>query len=220
MHRKMPIIFAMIIALVSLFQISCEGSGVKIVSKVPDGFTVFIQSDGLHFIFWENVISFLDADDICIYQSSTNNKNLLVKYNDEYYIHEIIYSSLKKNANLITEQRNRVYSVGDAIILRSAEIIPYVIKLDEVVIEVSNEEILNTIKFTVNPEITDYKLRKIFDHLTTIEGSIISEFIYLDEKTAIVKTPKNETVDILTLKSPDYEKCIRNVLISPPYMVK
>lgn len=59
----------------------------------------------LRYVAWESQISFLNKDNITIYQTGFNNRDFIVKYKGEYYINtnkykelvEIIHDSLEQN---------------------------------------------------------------------------------------------------------------------------
>ena len=77
-----------------------RGSDAKVVREVPVGF-IRLSSEaipsykgggdwdnGMRHVSWESVISFLDVDKECIYQTSYSNSGFIVKYNNEYYVNE------------------------------------------------------------------------------------------------------------------------------------
>lgn len=199
----------------------------KRVYKLPERYILISELDNyydtpnanLKYRILNDRIGFIDSDNMGIFSIPLNNSYFIVRYKGEYYINEWEYECLLHDANIIAEQRDRIYNLGDAIILRGSEIIPYVIIIDSVETENVGDGELNTIKFTTNPNIPEYERsgRKrdtpIFDHIETDKGTIIDDFTIIDEETVQVILPVDEKINIIVLKSPDYEDCIRKVKI-------
>ena len=93
------------------------------VYKIPDKFVslneVCEDTNGkLTYTLWPHNISFQDVDNMEIYVTLYTNSDVIVKYKNEYYINEFIYEDLVHDANIIAEQRNRIYNIGNPVILR------------------------------------------------------------------------------------------------------
>lgn len=105
------ILVFMIIALYSLFirgNQAVESSDAKMVREIPEGFVLLPKEgggweNGLRYVPWESQISFLDANDNCIYQTDFSNSDFIVKYQNEYYVNEEKLSELIEKANVILE---------------------------------------------------------------------------------------------------------------------
>ena len=65
--------------------------------------------------------------------------------------------------------------------------------------EIIGEFMVNTIAFTINPSISESETLKIFDHVETEKGTIISDFIFIDDKTIQIKLPIDEKINRLIL---------------------
>lgn len=59
----------------------------RVVSEIPDGFISLeeIETDGFEYIFWESQISIM-WNQSCVFQTSVQNKEFIVKYQGEYYV--------------------------------------------------------------------------------------------------------------------------------------
>ena len=164
---------------------------------------------------------FVDSDNLVIYSAALNDSQVIVKYKGEYYVHKFVYEDALYEANIVAEQRNRIYSLGDAVILRGRGVIPFVVIINSVETESVGNVLMSTISFTTNPKsIPDYQSwtgrvrnAKIFDHIETDKGTIIDEFILVDEGIVKIEIPLGEKINMIVVKSPDYEDCIRKVNI-------
>ena len=92
MKKIFSLIF--ITGFVLLLLISCGGNDAKVVKEIPVGFICLPKGggdwdNGLHYVSWESQISFLDADENCIYQTGFDNSDFIVKYKNEYYVKEL-----------------------------------------------------------------------------------------------------------------------------------
>jgi hypothetical protein len=100
--------------LIAFLLVSCKGGDVgdvKVVSKIPDGFISLSELDNhadsiLRCLFWENNIVFVLKEDSSfnLYQNSLGNSDIVVKYNEEYYVNEAIFLELNEVAVLALEQ--------------------------------------------------------------------------------------------------------------------
>ncbi|SMC78467.1 hypothetical protein [Papillibacter cinnamivorans] len=106
MNKKRIGIILLIPALVLLLLCGLmrERNDAKTVFNLPSGFVSLDEeitsSEGaLRYVFWESRISFLNADNICIYQTGVKNDDFIVKYNGNYYICEEKYNELLEAAN-------------------------------------------------------------------------------------------------------------------------
>jgi len=110
MTMKKILCLTLLVALTSLFLISCGGSDAKVVRKIPSGFVHLPKgggdwNNGLHYVSWESQISFLDSDKNCLYQTGFNNKDFIVKYKNEYYVNEEKLLDLIDTSNSTFEKR-------------------------------------------------------------------------------------------------------------------
>lgn len=185
----------------------------KRVNKVSENYisikNMIEDTNGkLRWVIWHSSISFKDSDNITIYSTSLgNNSSAIVKYKGEYYIDELLYDELMVIADGIAEQRNRMYNLGNAVILRGHEVIPYVIIVDSVETEIVGEVAINTIKFRMERNISEDKINKIFSYIETDNGTRINEFTLIDKETVEVRLPVDEEINMILLKSPDFESC-------------
>ena len=198
-----------------------NGGDAKCVYKLPDGYISIenekFYNDAKGILNWNTIffpqIIFNDADNISIFVTYLDADWFIVRYKNEYYIDELMYDKLIYDANIIAEQRNRIYNMGEAVILRVHGVIPYVIIMNAVETESERNFEVSTIKFTKNPSISERKTIKIFDQIETDKGTIINKFVYINEETVQVKLPAGEKISMIVLKSPDHEGCIRKVRV-------
>lgn len=198
--------------------------GAKRVYKMPEGYIplqkIYEYTEGkLRYIGTDhNSVLIRDSDDMFIhnFNISLNNSWFIVRYKDEYYINEIEYEKLLRDAKIIAEQRNRIYNLGDAVMLRGSEIVPWIIIIDSLEMESIGESVAYTIKFTTNPSVSENKILKIFGHVETDKGTIINEFAFVDEGTVQVELPAGEKIGMLILTSPannELINCVRRVRV-------
>jgi len=221
------IIIVMLVTIMITHTLSIEyykyygkyNNGVKHVNEIPDIFTSIKNlkedTDGkLSYTYGPHNIIFQDSDNIILYSILYTDDDIILEYNDEYYIDDLLYDDLINKANIIAEQRNRLYNIGDMVILRGREIIPWVIIIDSAETEnIGNDEVLTTIHFKINLSVSEDDRMKMFDHVETDKGTIIGDFIFIDEETVQVKLPADEKVNMIVLKSPDFKGCIRKIYI-------
>lgn len=218
MYSKYSYLWLGIILLISICLTACESNDAKMVSKVPSGFISLNEAidnmkGTLRYVPWESQISFLDADNMTIYQTGFANRDFIVKYKGEYYINEVKYSEMVEIANDTVEQRNRTYYLGDIVGLRKDATDQYLFKVDTVEVETVDEMVIYTIKFSVDHVDYDYQRKQFFDHVETENGEMITNFTHVDEGTVQIKLLAGDKISKIVLKSPDYAKCIRKVKI-------
>jgi len=108
--------FLLVITIVSVYFIATgvnkigRGIDAKVVNAIPEGFVPLPKDldslgNGLRYVPWESQISFLDINDVCIYQTGFSNSNFIVKYNNEYYVNEEKLLELIDIANTAFEKR-------------------------------------------------------------------------------------------------------------------
>lgn len=108
--KRVVVIFMVAVTALVLIFVLTQGRNIgKVVFNLPDGFVLLDEaidsSESIFsYVFWESQISLLDADGICIYQTSVRNDDFIVKYKEEYYVSEI------KLAECIMEIENRALS--------------------------------------------------------------------------------------------------------------
>ena len=197
-------------------------AGVKCVYREPDpAWYISIknleeEADGkLIYKPWNHGFSFDDSDNIYVDGELYTESDFIISYKDELYINMWAYESMMDIANLVAEQRNRIYNLGDIVILRSDYKIPdYAIIINAVGSDIfSHNETTHVINFTTSFGIDEDKRTQLFDHVETGKGTIIDEFTFVDEGTVQVELPVGETISIIVVRSPDYENCIRKVSI-------
>jgi len=220
MSKKLSVLL-LIIASALVCLTSCgedDEYDAKVIGQVPPGFTHMEKGgesweNGLRYVFWEGVISFLDADGITIYQTLLTNSDFIVKNKDEYYINEEKFLELTDIAAISCETRRRVYHFEDAVEIRGAGDTIYTVKivaLETGATRPTYQHGLTTyeIEYTAscnNPENVDWIIRGAVETNTETR---YSDFAFLDtakETLAVqVEIRGNETIEAIVLKSPDY----------------
>lgn len=213
------------------------GERAKRVDKMPEGYVCisdlydflsydYVPETALTYTAFRGSIYFKDSDGFSICSEALNHSYFIVEYEDEYYVNEEVYNSMLRAANIIAEQRNRIYSIGEPIAVRLVEMdscIPYIITIDSVEAEGVSEGEMNTIRFTVDPKLTiltSEEKKRIFKQIETDAGTIIRDFTSTDEGTVQVIVPAGEKIRTIVLKYPvrlnlSYFGWVRKVAVQP-----
>jgi len=192
-------------------QGSDEWIDAKVVKKIPSGFIHLWNSldeleNDLHYVAWESQISFLDADEVCIYQTSFANSDFIVKFEDEYYVNEEIFSELIKIADISPETRYRIYALGDEVEVYGIDGNIYIVKITKVEAIKTDDLTTYEIKYKVLPNGIESGSRNFIYQVETKEGVTFGEFDFIDEETALFDIPENreKEIEAIILRSPDY----------------
>jgi len=194
---------------------------------IPVGFISLNESmnlldNGLRYVFWESQISFLDADNICIYQTSESNKSFIVRCGDAYYVDAQKISELAAIADATYLARIQVYAVGEPIhirfrppTLRMAALtvveVSYVYSCD--VFDLGDDEWLCIVKVSLEVDYgnqydkeyfeTHNVAWKYFDFAETANGYRFSEILQNDSNEVIaIRLPRGEEIANLYITSP------------------
>jgi len=184
MNKKIffPLIIAIMVAIFAwinlkfpIYQGSDRWVDATVVKKIPLGFIHLEkggnrQKNGLHYVSWESQISFLDADEICIYQTSFANSDFIVKFKNEYYVNEEIFLELMKVANISSETRRKTYSLGDEIEVHGIDKTMYIVKVIEVEAIKIDDSTTYKIKYKVTPNGIGNGNRNFIHQVETKEG--------------------------------------------------
>ena len=223
MNKKIffSLIVAMIVAVLawislgtstfSIYQGPSEWVDAKVVKKIPPGFIHLEmggnrQENGLRYVAWESQISFLDADGICIYQTSFANSDFIVKFKNEYYVNEEIFLELMKVADISPETRRKMYSLGEEVEVYGIDETMYIVKITEVEAIKIDDATTYRVKYKVTPNGIENGNRNFIYQVETKEGVTFDEFDFIDEETAIFNIPANRDrkIGAIILRSPDY----------------
>jgi len=161
------------------------------------------DTDGnISYWIWHGDMMFFDADNKLIFYIPLSNRSI-IRYRGEYFIRDVTYDGIVYQTNLVTEQRNRIYHLGEPILLRSYlfEFQP-VIVISSVEAENVDDGELSTINFIINPPITDFYRIGIFGYIETNKGTVIDEFTFIDGETVQVKLPVGENITMIALRHP------------------
>lgn len=218
MKKKPCLLFICLNLLIICFPVSCKGGDAKEVYTLPDGFVSQIELNNredkiLRIVLWEQDIqvSFMDSDNICIYQTNGRDSSLVVKYKKEYYINEAKYLELTDIALLALEKRQQVYHLGDEVEIRGAGETIYtvrIISLDTGETEPYYTDALTTynINYTVSSNLTVNKQIELIGSVITRQGVEYSNLIFTDAGTVSVKIRGRggDKIEAITLRSPEY----------------
>ncbi|HOP10855.1 MAG TPA: hypothetical protein PK629_05130 [Oscillospiraceae bacterium] len=197
-----------------------NGSNIKVVQTKPEGYIQLDKATDNHgnaidYMVFENGITFFDADRIGIYGAVIYDQSFLVIYEDEWYVNEKKYLEIVKISDAVSEKRNKIYSIGDDVELRGCDVNykdGYSIKINEV--KADTDGSIYTIQFSISPYVTEYKRKEIFDHVETDRGTIINEFTFIGDAEVQVTVPVGEKINMIVVKSPDYDHAIRKINVS------
>ncbi len=216
-------VFTLIILVVfASFLLSCERSDAKVVERLTPGFvklsTVGNLSDngGLHYTIGVSQILFLDADEICIYQTALYNSQMIIKCQNQYYFNEVKLTELIDLATITAQQRDWIYNGPVSLRARGA---PYTIMLFDVDTSIgTNGNNLYNLSFAKSVSgdcVWGYEtdiMKQIFDHVETNKGTIIYDFTIVNARGDFqVQIPAGEELSIVVVKSPDYPCCVRKI---------
>jgi hypothetical protein len=186
----------------------------KAVSELPSGFIPLPlgneeSANGLHYVPWESQISFMDADECCIYQTGFTNSDFIVKFRNEYYVNEEKYLELIEIAGLAAEEHLQTHNFNEVVEIRGAAKTVYdakVLSLEAVATEPFGDDILTTyhINYTVTPTVSENQ--RIIVSVETKQGVTYSNLDYIDKETLSVQIRERGGDDIVAviLGSPDY----------------
>jgi len=220
--NKKSYLLIVLFAFIVFSLISCKGGDVKVVLKLPDGFVSLIELNNredkiLRIILWERDIqvSFMDSDNICIYQTTGRDSSLIVKYKKEYFISEAKYTELTEIAILAQKERNRTYTLGDTVEILGVGKNYYVTITGVDEFALNNNRIFD-IMFTVTPDTSMEELISIFSFaeitVDTRKGTgDLSNFI--DTGTIRLEMKPDRRFDAIILKSPEYPGLTYRVLV-------
>ena len=236
MNRKCPICLLVFIALIAIFLGSCEGSNTKMAGEMPDGLiggdenqkipdgvpAGFIPlgkddsnwENGLRYVFWETQISFLDADNVCIYQTSVENSDFIIKYGKDYYVNAEKFSEVQDVAATAPDIRRKTFSIGKAIGIRGDGDTVYTVKITSVKASKTGDVTTYTIKYTASSNDKNKAADFHFICLTeTKDGITDNGFNYIGDNTVIEEIPKNRELGAIILTSPEYPGLTYKVVV-------
>jgi len=227
--------------------ILCKGSNIKgdfkmskidnanVVSKIPVGFISLIEFNNrtgniLRGVIWDNQISFELMDEakygiFCIYQTSINNSDYIVKYKEKYYINEAKSKKLSEVAILALEQRQRTYNLGDKVEVQSVDGIVYSVKVVSVeAIETkpfyTDSITTYNIKYVITSNIIENEQIKLIAWVETKQGVKYDELNFIDTETMSVEIrarEKNDKPTAIILRSPEYVGLTYRIVVGCGY---
>ena len=97
MKRRILLFILFAIAVISMlfFFAQKQKNDATIVTNLPSGFVEInrvsiIADKTLRYVFWEEQVSFMNGQGVCVYQASVNDRDFIVKYKDGYWIYESV----------------------------------------------------------------------------------------------------------------------------------
>ena len=198
-----------------------SGSGVvrEIPPEIPPGF-VYLENNlenGLHYIFWEDNIVFLDSEDVNIYQIGINEDttSIIIEYEKNYYFNEEKLKDLIKIAGIAPEIRSRTYSLHDIIDVRGWGDIVYSVKIASFEAKEGADISTYTIKRVVTSNSTDFEKYKFITSVETKNGVSYSTYNdWVNENTLSIKISGNEKLGSIILSSPDFPGLTYRIVVS------
>ena len=211
------------IILLSFSLTSCKDGDVKVVSKVPDGFISFNELDNyadniLRCFLWENNVVFsLEGEDNfpTLYQASIRDSDVIVRYQEEYYINEAKFLELTKIAIIAREERKQEYRLGDKIEILGAGK-NYCITITGVEEKKIADKKTLDIKFLLTSDATENDLKSIFSFVEITTGTTKGTgniFDFIDSETVRFEMKADRKLNAIILKSPDYLGLIYRIVI-------
>lgn len=221
MNYKKILFLPLLLIFALICLTSCGKDDAQVVKQVSPGFVylseeMVILENGLHYVSWETQISFLDSEEICIYQTGFDNSDFIVKYKDEYYVNEKKLLELVDIAAISPEQRRRIYNLGDGVEIHGADR-NYEITIEKVEEKIIGDKKMFDIKFSVTDDITETDLKGIFalaEITVGIKKGTDNMFDFTDDKTVRLEMKADRRLDAIILKSPDYPGLTYRVVVS------
>ena len=228
---KKAFFLLLLITIITLCIPSCGRYDIKVVRQVPSGFISLKEAcdsteGALRYVFWETQLSFLDADDKCIYQTNVNNSDFIVKYRGENYINEEKILELIEIAIIAPEIRRKTFGVGEMIeILGAGEtMFTVLVKAVEIGDTVNSGYAYDLTTFYIKYSFQSniYKDERLdFNFIRTVitkEGVSYSNLNYIDiedERIAVVtiRDRGNSDIELIILGSPDFSGLEYTVLV-------
>jgi hypothetical protein len=212
----------LLIILVPICLSACNNrNDSKEVREMPEGF-IYLEKEGgnwengLHYVPFETIISFVDADGINIYQTGYSNSDFIVKQKGEYtyYVNEEKFLEVYDMANTVFEQRNKIYGLGDEVKMRDFGENSYTVKVMGVDMIIQENRAEYEIKImVVSPDLAAEETVLFFDHVETEKGEIIKDFTFAGEGKVKVGLPVDVEIKLIVLKTPEYPECLRKVSV-------
>jgi len=226
--------FFLLIVLILIYVSACSESNTEIIDNVDEGSVagvdqalppeipagfVFLENNlgnGLHYIFWEDNIVFLDSEGVNIYQIGINESsaNIIIEYEKKIYFNEEKLKELIEIAGIAPETRSKIYSLKDTIVIRGSGDIVYSVKIPYFEIAEKADVSTYTIKRTVTSnDINSQKYKFITSVVTKNGGSYSTYNDWINENTLSVNIFRNEKIGTIILTSPDFPGLTYRIVI-------
>ena len=205
-------VLALLVAiLVSMPLLSCQGRDIykgvdaEMVQKIPDGFVLFPnEGDDWRYVIWENVIAFLDADGVCIYQIGINNSEFIVRYDSEYYVNEEKMSEIIDVASISCDVRAKTYSLGETIEIRGEGKTAYFVTVSILDVTEAGDTTTYVIKTYATSNLAGNEHKRFITIVEAENGVSYNAFEFINEETISIKLVRNEKIGAVILGSPDW----------------
>ena len=191
----------------------------EIAHDLPEGFIALGKAlDGLEKIIsrtfvWHGFFDIRDSEGLTIFTTSEKNSDFIVIHGNALYVNEEEFSKIVERANEVYEQRNAVYSVGDAVEIRGhiAEadengfrpLTQYDLSITNAKRVADSKGAAYEIKFTIDPMVEDGILIGFFDYALTRVGMKRGDFTLIDHETVRLEVGRFERIKMLALNVPD-----------------
>jgi len=209
----------LIVVLSAMCLVACGRDEVKVVRQVPKGFIYLEKGDnnwknGLHYVFWETQISFVDAGRICIYQTSVKNSEFIVQYKGDYYVNEEKLSELMDIAAISIETRHMTYSLEDVVEIRGAGRAVYTVRITALESNKIDSVTTYKINYVVTSNVIENEYASLFAFVETEDGVKYSMFDFIDTETVSIDITQNRKMDAIVFISPDYPGLTYKVVVN------
>lgn len=227
MNQKSYLFFICLNMLIIILIVTCKGGGMKmeeakVVSKIPDGFVSMSELNDredsiLRCLSWDGNIVFgtKKGSVFTLYQDRLANSDVIVNYNNKYYVNEAKFLELNEIAGLALEEREQAHNFGDTIEILGADKNYYVTITGVEEISIDDKKIYD-IKFSVTADVTENDRKSIFSFVEITVGEkkgTGSNFSFIDAETVRLEMKADRKLDAIVLKSPEYIGLTYKVLV-------
>ena len=208
-----------------------------IVDSVPKGFIALEEAINgmggvLTTLFWSTNFVVHDSENVTIFQTGVKNSSFIVIFCNAYYVDKERISEIARYAADISDQRNKIYNIGDVIEIRGSggadsespmgtENLPtYSLEIINVERTASKGTAVYEIKFILEPVVDEAIVLGFFDHVLTRCIRRRRNFTLIDQGTIRIELGRFEHIGILALNAPeeirisDSQDSIRHVTIN------
>jgi len=183
-----------------------------IVRDLPEGFvslnnaTVGLE-EVLSVFFWSTTFVVQCSESITIFQTEVKDRRFILIYQNEYYVNERVFSEIVEYATNISENRNRVYRMGDSVEIGGVGGVGITHNIQVVSISrvFKDEELEGLSSYNIRLNISPAPLGGAIRYLVMVEtlgGRRHNSFSVVDENTVHVRILEGDEIALVEVINP------------------